>query len=149
METMEHRNRRLVLVRHGQPRQHSGRIFLGQTDVPLSERGREEAAAAGDELARLGARPGRLYTSDLLRAKETADIIAARLGGVPVVPDARFRELDMGAWDGELVEDVQRRYPDQYAQRGGDMLNYRVPGGESFRDLRARVMEGFRSVAYG
>ncbi|MDR1726322.1 MAG: histidine phosphatase family protein [Acidobacteriota bacterium] len=138
---------RLILVRHGQPQQHSGRIFLGQTDVPLSERGREEAAAVGEELARRGIRVACVYASDLARARETAEIIAVRLGGVPVVPDAHFRELDMGAWDGELIEDVKRRHPDEYARRGEDLLNYRVPGGENFPDLRARVCEGFRRIS--
>jgi probable phosphoglycerate mutase len=140
-------NLRLILIRHGQPQQHSGRIFLGQTDVPLSERGREEAAAAGEELVRLGVRPDHIYASDLLRTGETAEIIAERLGRAPVILDARFRELDMGTWDGELIEDIRRRYPDEYARRGEDMLNYRVPGGENFRDLRERVMEGFRCIA--
>jgi len=139
-------NTRLFLIRHGEPRRHSDRIFLGQTDVPLSERGRGEAAVAGDELARLGCQPGRIYSSDLLRARETAEIIAARFGDTPIVDVAAFRELNMGEWDGELIEDIRQRFPDEYLKRGEDILNYRVPGGENFHDLRRRVTGEFQRV---
>jgi len=137
---------RIFLIRHGQPRQHSDRIFLGQTDVPLSERGREEAAAAGDELARLQCWPDRVYSSDLLRARETAEIITPRIGGAPIHNIPAFRELNMGVWDGELIEDIKQRFPDEYVKRGEDILNYRVPGGENFHDLRERVTGEFHRV---
>ena len=134
------------MVRHGEPRQHSDRIFLGQTDVPLSDRGRLQAVAAGEELARLDCRPERVYSSDLLRARETAEIVSARLGGVPIVDVAAFRELNMGDWDGELIENIRQRFPDEYNKRGNDMLNYRVPGGENFNDLRGRVIREFNRI---
>jgi len=137
---------RLFLVRHGEPRQHSDRIFLGQTDVQLSERGREQAAAAGDELASLECRPDCVYSSDLLRARETAEIISARVGGVPIVDVTAFRELNMGVWDGELIEDIRLRYPHEYVKRGEDILNYRVSGGENFHDLRVRVTSEFQRI---
>ncbi|MDR0310898.1 MAG: histidine phosphatase family protein [Acidobacteriota bacterium] len=137
---------RLFLVRHGEPRQHSDRIFLGQTNVPLSDRGRDEAAAAGDELVRLQCRPDRIYSSDLLRARETAEIISARLGGAPIANVAAFRELNMGVWDGKLIEDIRRQFPDEYVKRGDDILNYRVPDGENFYDLRERVAREFHRV---
>lgn len=137
---------RIFLIRHGQPLQHSGRIFLGQADVPLSERGKEEAAAAGDRLIRLGARPKRIYASDLSRAKETADIVSERLGGVPVVPDKLFREMAMGSWDGELIEDIKMKFPGEYEKRGDDPRNYRTPGGENFYELRGRVLREFHRI---
>jgi probable phosphoglycerate mutase len=137
---------RLFLVRHGEPRQHGDRIFLGQTDVPLSGRGRDEAVAAGDELARLKCRPDRVYSSNLLRARETAEIVSARLGGASITDVAAFRELNMGVWDGELIEDVRRRFPDEYVKRGEDILNYRVSGGENFHDLRERATNEFYRI---
>ena len=137
---------RIFLIRHGKPRQHSGRIFLGQTDVPLSDRGYDEAAAASDELASLECRPDRIYSSDLLRARETAEIISARFGNTPIVYVPAFRELNMGVWDGELIEDIRLRFPDEYVKRGDDILNYRVPGGENFHDLRERVTREFNRI---
>jgi probable phosphoglycerate mutase len=126
--------------------QHSGKIFLGQADVPLSERGKGEAAAASDELLRLGARPKRIYASDLARAKATADIIAKRLGGIPVMPDILLREMAMGSWDGELIEEIKRKFPGEYEKRGDDLRNYRAPGGENFYDLRGRVVREFHRI---
>ena len=137
---------RIFLVRHGQPEQHSDKIFLGQADVPLSDRGRREAEMAGDKLIRLGACVKRIYTSDLARAKETADIIAEGLGGVAVVPDKLFREMAMGLWDGELIEDIKAKFPYEYSKRGDDLRNYRVPGGENFYDLRGRVLREFLRI---
>jgi len=137
---------RIFLVRHGQPMQHSGRIFLGQTDIPLSERGKQEAAAAADRLLELHARLKRVYTSDLARAKETADIISERFGGLPVVTDLLFREMAMGTWDGELVEDIKAKFPEEYEKRGYDLCNYRIPGGENFYDLRGRVTREFYRI---
>jgi len=137
---------RIFLVRHGRPEQHVGKIFLGQLDVPLSDLGRKEATAAGDRLRAHGAKPKRIYSSDLARAKETADIIAERLGGLPVIPDKLFREMAMGAWDGELIEDIKAKFPEEYARRGDDLRNYRVAGGENFYDLRGRVLREFHRI---
>jgi probable phosphoglycerate mutase len=137
---------RIFLIRHGQPEQHSGKIFLGQADVPLSEHGKKEAEAAGKKLLELTANPKRIYTSDLARAKETAEIIAGLLGGIPVIPDKLFREMAMGAWDGELIEDIKVKFPEEYAKRGDDLRNYRTPGGENFYDLRGRVTREFYRI---
>jgi len=139
---------RLFLIRHGEPRQHKDRIFLGQTNIPLSEQGRAQAAAAGDELMRLKSHPDCIYSSDLLRAKETAEIISTRFDGVPIVDVAAFRELNMGVWDGEFIEDIRRRFPDEYVKRGEDILNYRVPDGENFNDLRERVTREFYRILH-
>jgi probable phosphoglycerate mutase len=136
---------RIFLVRHGQPVQHGGKIFLGQADIPLSDVGKREAAAAAGRLIRFSARPERIYSSDLLRARETADIIAEKLD-VPVVPDKLFREMAMGSWDGELIEDIKNKFPEEYAKRGDDLRNYRVPGGENFYDLRGRVLREFHRI---
>ena len=137
---------RIILIRHGQPQQHGDRIFLGQTDIPLSERGHEEASLAGEKLLQFGARPDRIHTSDLLRARETSVTVAARLGGIPIIPDPDFRELNMGIWDGELIENIKSRYPDEYAHRGRNMMSYRIPGGENFHDLRERVTRAFQHL---
>ena len=145
---LNNKNLRLFLVRHGEPRQQDDRIFLGQTDVPLSEHGRGEAASAGDELVSLGCQPDRIYSSNLLRAKETTEIISARLGGAPIVNIPAFRELNMGVWDGELIEDIRRRFPVEYMKRGENILNFRIPGGENFHDLRERLTSEFQRILY-
>jgi len=136
---------RIFLIRHGEPVQGQGKIFLGQFDVPLSEEGKRQALLAGKSLALKKANPKRIYTSDLLRARETADIIAEQLGA-PVEPDKLFREMAMGIWDGELIEDIKAKFPGEYARRGDDLRNYRVPGGENFYDLHGRVTREFYRI---
>ncbi len=71
--------KRLFLVRHGEIRQHREKIFLGQTDVPLSDLGRVQASEAAEELIRNGISVNRIYASDLSRAAETAEIIRESL----------------------------------------------------------------------
>ena len=142
----ERANARIFLVRHGQAEQHTGKIFLGQTDLTLSETGRLEAAVAGDRLLEYDAHPRQIYTSDLARAKETADIIAKKLGGPPVIPDTLLREMAMGTWDGELIDDIKAKFPEEYSKRGNDLRNYRIPGGENFYDLYGRVTREFYRI---
>ncbi len=131
----------IYLVRHGaiQP-PGPGRRYLGQLDVPLSPEGYRQAESLRERL-----RPERLaavYGSDLRRAMETAAIIAAPHGLTPRAwPE--FREISLGAWEGLAFEAVQQRYPEEYAARGKDFINFRPPGGESFLDCAHRVLPAF------
>ena len=145
-KTEETNKTRIFLVRHGQPEQHSGKIFLGQADVPLSDLGKREAEMAGERLVKLGAQLKRIYSSDLARAMETADIIAGNFDDVPVIPDKLLREMAMGIWDGELIEDIKVKFPEEYAKRGEDIRNYRTPGGENFYELHGRVTREFHRI---
>jgi probable phosphoglycerate mutase len=111
----------LLLVRHGETGWNAERRWQGHADVPLNERGRTQALALAAELAADG-RVDAVYTSDLARARETAEIVARRLG-VELVLDQDLREIDVGsregrtwaeiddqpAWDGEPHEDHARR----------------------------------------
>ena len=146
---MNQNNIRITLIRHGQPEQHRGKIFLGQADVPLSEKGKEEASVAGEKLIENDIKPDVIYTSDLLRAHETASIIAKKIGCNTVIPDKLFREMDMGEWDGEFIEEIKEKFPEEYKKRGEDILNYRIPGGENFYDLRSRVSREFFRIFAG
>jgi len=137
---------RIFLIRHGQPEQHCGKIILGQYDTPLSEIGKSEAETAAEKLAGEGARIKRIYTSDLKRAIQTAEIIAEKFGNVPVFQVAAFREVAMGEWDGVLIEDIKAKFPEEYARRGEDIINYRIPGGENFFDLNSRVIKAFHRI---
>jgi broad specificity phosphatase PhoE len=110
----------LLLVRHGETDWNAERRWQGHADVPLSERGRDQAERLAEELE--NARVDAVYSSDLSRARETAEIVGARLG-VPVVLDPDLREIDVGSregltwpetqgrteWDGELREAHAKR----------------------------------------
>ncbi|MDR1029196.1 MAG: histidine phosphatase family protein [Clostridiales Family XIII bacterium] len=142
---------RLILIRHGSTEPHREKIFLGQTDIPLSDRGREEAKVAGQALARLNARTDRIYASDLSRAKETAEIVAEAIadGAEPqIVATPRFREMHLGGWDGRYISEIKALYPDEYEKRGRDILRYkRGAESENYYDLQYRVMKELRRVS--
>ena len=92
--------RRLVLLRHGQTDFNVGGRMQGHLDSMLTETGVEQAAAVAPEIARL--MPDRVISSDLRRAVDTADQVAAACG-LPVKYDARLRETHLGEWQGRTV----------------------------------------------
>ena len=94
---------KLVLVRHGQTDSNAAGRFQGQQDVPLNRIGRSQADALAERLVRLKA--ARIVTSDLLRARATADAIATA-SGVGVSVDERLREIDVGSWQGRTSVEV-------------------------------------------
>jgi broad specificity phosphatase PhoE len=94
----------LLLVRHGETNWNAERRWQGHADVPLNERGREQARALAEQLA--GESIDAIYSSDLSRARDTAEIVGARLN-VPVVVDADLREIDVGAVEGLTWEEAQ------------------------------------------
>lgn len=132
--------RRFLLIRHGQIRQHKEKIFLGQTDVPLSEEGRRQAETAAEKVARLAPETDRVYTSDLLRASETAEILK---GNRELIPVERFREMSLGEWDGKFIEEIKRDAPEAYRLRGEYIWSYKKGNrSENFFDLQYRVVKG-------
>ena len=99
----------LLLIRHGETDWNAEHRWQGHADVPLNARGREQAKALAEELAPEGV--DAIYASDLSRARDTAEIVGARLG-VPVVVDPDLREIDVGGREGLTREEVAQRFPD-------------------------------------
>ena len=95
----------LLLVRHGETDWNAEGRLQGHTDRPLSEFGRRQAHALADRLA--GDSIVAVYASDLSRARQTAEIVAARLG-LDVALDPRLREKDWGTWEGLTPEERDR-----------------------------------------
>src|SRR3712207_2914672 len=100
----------IYLVRHGQTTWNIERRFQGQLDVPLSEEGLRQAEAVASWLVRQRVRFGAVYSSDLLRAKQTAEAIGRRLG-LEAEPVRALREIHVGDWQGMLSTEIERRYP--------------------------------------
>jgi len=126
----------LTLIRHGQTDWNLARRIQGSTDIPLNATGREDAVQAAERLA--SGTHHAVYTSPLLRAKETAEIIADRLGLeiAGVVPDIREREFGDG--EGMLVEDYIGTYGDWHAE---------VPGSESLQAVGERAITALHAIA--
>lgn len=132
--------RRVIVWRHGETEHNAGGIYQGQLDSHLSARGREQAAAAADALS---TRPvARLVSSDLARAADTAEALAARTG-LRVEHDTRLREIHVGQWQGLPHTEVVSRFPDVMAalDRGEDEV--RGVTGERVADVRVRVRAAF------
>jgi len=122
----------ILLVRHGETAANRARLALGRADPPLTDRGREQAAALAARLAASGAT--RVLSSPLARARATADAIAAALG-VTVEEDARLVELDYGEWD----ERSFAEFPPDDLVRWRTDASFAPPGGESLLAVGARV----------
>ena len=131
------------LARHGQTAyNHEGR-FQGHLPVPLDATGREQAAALAEVAA--GVEIVTLVCSPLRRARETADIVAARIGLEPV-EDARFAETDTGDWTGRSFADVRAEDPEGFARFQRSDPSFRYPGGESFAEQSDRVQAGLADL---
>ncbi|MGA9857216.1 MAG: histidine phosphatase family protein [Solirubrobacteraceae bacterium] len=133
----------VLLARHGETDDNVEPLrFQGFTDTPLNDTGRHQAHELAEKVAGDGI--ASLWASDLSRARETAEIVGARIGLAPTL-DARLREGARGRWEGHLMRDIERQEPDLYAawRRGGD---FRFPGGESLGDQQRRVTEALTEI---
>ena len=134
------------LARHGETDANAEGRVQGSIDSPLNERGREQARALAREAAPLGIQA--LYTSQLQRARETAEIVGAELGLEPRV-DARFAESWRGEWEGRLQHEIEDEDPEAWAASFGAGSEFRFPGGESLAEHGRRVDAGLADVARG
>jgi probable phosphoglycerate mutase len=131
------RMRRVVLLRHGRTDWNATGRFQGQLDSPLDEVGKAQAAAVAIALAPM--QPDAIVASDLSRAKDTANTVAAECG-VDVAIDPRLREIHLGAWEGLTRTEARTQFADEYArwQTGEDA---RRGGGETYAEVGARCVE--------
>jgi len=133
----------VFLIRHGHIPWDGQKRYVGQSDLPLSPRGKAQAEALRRWFENTPL--SRVIASDLKRARETAGIIAANRT-IPVEPVSALREIHLGEWEGRTFSEVESRDPAGFRQRGEDFSTHRPPGGENFSDLQDRVMpvfEGF------
>jgi broad specificity phosphatase PhoE len=123
----------LLLVRHGETDWNRDRRWQGHTDTHLNDEGRAQARRVVDELGGVDA----LYSSDLARARETAEIIADAID-VPVLLDERLRERSFGAWEGLTNAEIEARFADAHARwLAGEGAG--ADDAEPFRDFADRV----------
>ncbi len=127
---------RLLLVRHGQTLWNHISRYQGHTDVLLSDTGREQARLLARRLA--AEKVAAVYSSDLKRALETAEILAAphRLT-VKKVPE--LREIHFGVWEGLTFKEIQEKYSDLAERWYQYPATVRIPEGETFEELKERA----------
>jgi probable phosphoglycerate mutase len=125
-----------LLLRHGETPLSAERRFAGHGDIPLTEQGLRQAAAAADRLAASGA-VDVIVTSPLRRARQTAEA-AARATGAPLLADDDLAETDFGEWEGLSFTEASERWPDEVSAWMHD-VDAAPPGGESFAAVGRRV----------
>jgi broad specificity phosphatase PhoE len=126
----------VFLARHGQTAYNLEGRFQGQQPVPLDETGRVQAGELAGRAAGYGF--AALWCSPLLRARETAEIVAARIGLEPT-EDPRLMETDAGDWTDRSFADVQAEAPELFEQFFTGAPSFAFPGGESFAQQEVRV----------
>ena len=135
--------RLIYLARHGEIQGVSKKSFIGQTDLPLSSRGIKQAHFLHRELSCMSI--AQIFCSDLKRSVDTAQIVAGKTNAA-VTALRELREINLGEWEGKSFEEIRRFYPKEFKKRGEDIVNYRTAGGESFSDVRERVMPAFNNI---
>lgn len=126
---------RVYLVRHGETTWNSLLKFQGQTDIPLSDLGRQQAMLLARRLAR--EKFHSCYSSDLTRASETAEILAEPHGlSVHKIPG--LRELNFGVWEGLTIPEIKKLFAEEIKQWWNSPLTTRVPRGETLAEMVER-----------
>ncbi|MCF8012364.1 MAG: alpha-ribazole phosphatase [Clostridiales bacterium] len=136
-------NCRIYLVRHGQTDWNAKMRFQGQTDIHLAEKGREQAAALARRLEKENF--AGIYSSDLTRAYETAEIIA-RSHNLLVQQKPAFREINFGSWEGLTFQEIQENFSEEATDWWERPLYTRIPDGESLHDVVKRSMDVLHDI---
>lgn len=136
----------VFLARHGQTAyNHEGR-FQGQQQIPLDETGRAQALELAERAVPYGF--AALWCSPLLRARETADAVAARIGLEPI-EDARLMETDAGDWTNRSFAEVRAESEQLFDRFVAADPGFAFPGGESFAEQEVRVEAALAEVERG
>ena len=135
-------DRLLVLVRHGQSDWNLKNLFTGWKDVDLTDKGIAEAREAGRKLKAQGLKFDVAFTSALIRAQRTLDLMLEELGQskIPVFKDQALNERDYGDLVGLNKDDARKKWGEEQVHIWRRSYDVAPPGGESLRDTAARVL---------
>jgi probable phosphoglycerate mutase len=135
---------RFIVVRHGETAWNAEGRIQGHLDSPLNEEGLAQALLVCERLAR--ERIDTIYCSDLGRVLQTVQPLIDHIGMEPI-REARLRERHLGIFQGLTSAECQARHPEDYARFHGRDVEHVVPGGESIRQVYARVAAFFDAKA--
>jgi probable phosphoglycerate mutase len=134
----------VIIVRHGETEWNIANIRQGHLDSPLTEEGIAQAKALARRLMR--ERFSALYSSDLGRAVQTAQIIADATGH-EIITDARLRERHLGIFQGLSSDEIKEKHPEEYKLHRSRGPDYVIPAGESVRQQVARNLAYLNEIA--
>jgi probable phosphoglycerate mutase len=140
----------VYFIRHGETDWNAERRLQGQTNVPLNDTGRLQAARNGRVLKELNRHPDSFdfVASPLSRARQTMEIVRAELGLPPdgFRVDERLKEIHFGRWEGRRWSELPALDPQGFADREADPFHWRPNGGESYADLARRTVAWLQDV---
>jgi len=133
----------IYLLRHGKLKTDHQKRFIGQVDLELSKTGLSQASNWAKWLIPVPI--DKIYASDLNRTATTAKIIAEQIKR-PIHFEAGFREINLGRWENLPFTEAREKYPVEWAEKEKNLIQFRPPQGESFKDLYERVTKAFKKV---
>ncbi|MDB5108475.1 MAG: putative Alpha-ribazole phosphatase cobC [Candidatus Binatus sp.] len=129
-----------LLMRHGETAWNREGRVMGRTHIELDEHGRAQVESA-IPFARMIA-PEVIVSSPLIRARQSAEIIASGLGGIPIIEDPQISEVQYGRWEGKVYDDLVN--DEDYARYREHPLDTPTPGGETMHEVQARGVNAVR-----
>lgn len=141
----------LLLIRHGQTAWNLAGKYTGQADIPLNDTGRLQARSLVATMAQQSV--DAIYSSDLIRAIETAELAAAECKnrqGQPLTiqTDFRLREISQGVWEGMHFDEIKQRFGAEFAAREANPLEVAAPEGETVGEVQQRVLSAIYDICH-
>lgn len=135
---------KLILVRHGQTDMNKDQLYYGKIDVPINEVGREQARKACENLINLKIDYDKIYSSNQIRAYETATIVNYK--NIEIEKNEKIQEMNFGVFEGLNYKDVMEKFPEEMELLKKDWKTYSYITGESPFQLQKRVVEFLDSI---
>ena len=142
---MENYKKIIILIRHGQTEFNKKNIFRGHIDVPLDNSGKIQAESNGKLLKEMDF--DTIYTSPLIRAKQTSEIINKyQSKNVSIIVDYGFMDLNYGTWEGKTEEEIKALFPELYFEWKTNPYKTKIPGGESLNNAEKRSWLSLKKI---
>jgi probable phosphoglycerate mutase len=136
---------RIILARHGETEWNRLGIFQGRSDIPLNQQGRAEARSLAQALRKEPICA--IYSSPLVRARETAQIIQQFHPSLTLAEEPGFMEMDLGDFDGMKASDWAQKFPEFREIWQDKPASLKMPGGESLQDVQNRAVDTINRIA--
>ena len=139
-----HRGIRLLLVRHGETDWNQQSRYQGQTDISLNHNGKLQSEKVADFLKDISI--DKAFSSSLLRAKETAEIILQHHQNVQLELNDGFKEIIHGVWEGKVESEIEQEFPGELQRWRETPSQVKMPGGESLEQVWQRTIEVYQTI---
>lgn len=134
---------RLILVRHAEAEGNFKRIFHGWSDGEITEKGHIQAAKVAERMK--GMNIDILYSSSMKRALQTAGYIS-EVKNLPIIRADKLKEINGGDWEGEMWDDLPRKWPDEYHTWENAPHLHKMPNGETMAEFQRRLIDEIKYI---